>query len=147
MLQAATPKILYERPASRQVAEFVGDMNFFTGRVVAVDAQSPLVDLGPLGRVRVGTPGRTLKQDQRVTVAFRPERILVTSEPNSGTPCKVVAKSYFGSKTQYSMKVEGIDAPVVVSRANDIAHPVLEDDTDQPLWMRPDELSGVFVGD
>src|SRR5207253_10001673 len=35
--QVATPRELYEAPASRWVAEFVGDVNLFDGEVASLD--------------------------------------------------------------------------------------------------------------
>ena len=39
--QVATPRELYEAPASRWIAEFVGDVNLFEGQVASREAGSP----------------------------------------------------------------------------------------------------------
>src|SRR6185312_1340939 len=39
LMQVGTPRAVYERPASRFVADFVGTSNFIDGRVLASDAQ------------------------------------------------------------------------------------------------------------
>jgi len=48
-LQVDTPTLLYEAPKSREVAAFIGNMNFFDARVTAVDRGSATVDAGVLG--------------------------------------------------------------------------------------------------
>ena len=44
VLQTADPKTLYETPATREIASFIGTMNFFEGRVAAVAAGTATVE-------------------------------------------------------------------------------------------------------
>ncbi len=51
VLQVADPKTLYEAPASRAVASFIGTMNLFEGRVASVSGSSAVVETHALGRI------------------------------------------------------------------------------------------------
>ena len=51
VLQVDTPERLYERPVSREVADFIGTMNFVEGEVEGVENGTVTADAGPLGKV------------------------------------------------------------------------------------------------
>jgi len=80
VVQLGAPQNVYERPATRFAANFLGDANFFVGRVTMRDPTG--------GRVTL-EDGRTIitcdvlpEHDATVTVAVRPEKIsLVTADP------------------------------------------------------------------
>lgn len=74
ILQVDTPTAIYEYPEYRFVAEFIGSVNLFEGKVVETQGDHVLVE-SPLGRLlrmrdvhphAIGTP---------VTVAIRPEKM------------------------------------------------------------------------
>ncbi len=70
IVQVGSPEELYERPATRFVADFVGETNFFDIRVHATDALSAFTSGG--WRIELVTPQ---VPGSRLTVALRPERI------------------------------------------------------------------------
>src|SRR6516225_5039722 len=78
LMQVAPPAEIYERPRSRWVADFIGNVNLFEGRVGDTEAT---IEGTALGRLHVGeqiaaAPGTT------VWVAVRPEKMQVArAEP------------------------------------------------------------------
>ena len=68
--QIGTPLEVYDRPASRFVAEFVGDSNIFAGTIDS--AQPGIVDLAGIGRVRVAAAGAP---HGAVDLMIRPEKL------------------------------------------------------------------------
>jgi putrescine transport system ATP-binding protein len=84
LLQVGTPQEIYERPASRFTADFIGDTNLFYGTVQRSEE----------GRIAVSSPdfdGELLVQDAAahapgagVWISVRPERVSVTRRPASG---------------------------------------------------------------
>ena len=94
--QVGTPFDLYERPATRFVAGFIGETNFFPGTVAAPGEGSCRVDVSGalLGAMLPGAavPGAS------VTVAVRPERIRLQagSEGGAGLPGTVLDSIYLG---------------------------------------------------
>ncbi|WP_029590602.1 sn-glycerol-3-phosphate import ATP-binding protein UgpC [Franconibacter pulveris] len=82
--QIGTPVEVYEKPASRFVASFIGSpaMNLLEGRVNAEGAHFD-VDGGlslPLGRLHKSLAGR------KVTLGIRPEHIALSSQTAGGVP-------------------------------------------------------------
>ena len=74
--QIGTPTELYEQPASRFVADFLGETNFFPGRVVRSDGRRCQVDIAG-GRFEASAP-RPVTEGKPVVVAVRPERLKLT---------------------------------------------------------------------
>jgi spermidine/putrescine ABC transporter ATP-binding subunit len=83
IVQAGTPTALYERPANRFVAEFIGEANVEAGTVEAAAGPGTFrVNVGGLPVVATGAaawaPGAA------VAVAVRPERIRLSAGPATG---------------------------------------------------------------
>jgi len=72
--QVAVPRRLYEEPASRWVAEFVGDINLFEGEVTAREALRLRVATSTAGELVVAQPVAPVAET-KVAVAIRPEKI------------------------------------------------------------------------
>ena len=96
IVQQGTPRDLYERPASRFAAEFIGTANLLEGTAVAADGPGTLVRLpGGLelhadGAATPGTP---------VLLCLRPENLLPVPAGTPGSfPATVETVSYGGAR-------------------------------------------------
>ncbi|HEV2673055.1 MAG TPA: ABC transporter ATP-binding protein [Aliidongia sp.] len=78
--QIGTPSELYERPATRFVADFLGDTNFFSGTVLGSSGDHCHVEV--LGRPVEAMAPRPVAAGTAVVVAVRPERM--TLHPVAG---------------------------------------------------------------
>jgi spermidine/putrescine ABC transporter ATP-binding subunit len=81
LLQVASPQELYEAPSCRMVADFIGKMNLFCGRVVEAGAAALVVE-SELGELRFERAGLDLPSGgaAEVGVAVRPEKITLSHE-------------------------------------------------------------------
>ncbi|MGI5326930.1 ABC transporter ATP-binding protein [Actinomadura nitritigenes] len=80
--QIGPPREIYERPASRYVADFVGLANEVPGTVTHIDGEFAVLD-SPLGRT-VGVAADGLAPGQKAVAIWRPEAgRLGTQEPTS----------------------------------------------------------------
>ena len=108
LLQLATPREIYERPASRAVAEFVGLSTLLPATV----AGNGLVDLG-FAQLHAETGGR--KPGTAVTVLVRPEH--VQTDPVQGTVNRFTGtpgtQRYLGSIVRYDFQIQGLKRPVL----------------------------------
>jgi putrescine transport system ATP-binding protein len=108
LMQVAAPADIYERPNSRWVADFVGDINLFEGRV-GDDRTS--IECATAGRLRVAAPIEA-GSGTPIWVAVRPERMRITREklPPGVENClvaTVVEVGYLGDLSIYQLDVPG----------------------------------------
>ena len=121
VLQTADPKTLYETPATREIAGFIGTMNFFEGRVAAISGRTATVETPGLKRLFVGLgPKASFDVGARVLVAIRPEKLTLSREPTGemSVEGRLIAAAYLGDRSQFQVKIEGASNPVVVSTQN-----------------------------
>jgi putrescine transport system ATP-binding protein len=118
LMQVAPPAEIYERPNSRWIADFVGDINLFEGRLGDDGTSIEGSAAGPLraaAKINAG-PGAV------VWVAVRPEKMRVTHEPPSGEPenclaATVVDIGYLGDLSIYRLRI-GDGSSVKAALAN-----------------------------
>ncbi|MGQ9600628.1 MAG: ABC transporter ATP-binding protein [Anaerolineae bacterium] len=79
IVQQGPPAEVYEHPSTRFVADFLGQSNFFEGRVVDLTRDEVVVST-PTGLTIRGQPGRVYSIGQPITVAVRPEKIGLSTE-------------------------------------------------------------------
>jgi putative spermidine/putrescine transport system ATP-binding protein len=82
--QAATPTELYENAHNAFVANFVGENNGLTGRVLEQDTSWATLEL-PDGAVIRGRCGRGLRNGEEAMLALRPERAHIASPDDASS--------------------------------------------------------------
>lgn len=109
--QAGTPREIYERPASRFVADFLGAANLIDGVVEGQEAGGYTVRTAG-GSLR-SVSGARLGAGARVTVVVRPEHVEIELEEPGGTnsswPGIVVAAAFLGDAFDYVVEVGGLE--------------------------------------
>jgi putrescine transport system ATP-binding protein len=111
LMQVAPPAEIYERPNSRWVADFIGEVNLFEGRV-GDDGLS--VEGTALGRLRVGAKIDAAPQ-ATVWVAVRPEKMRITraespadqqAESENCVAATVADIGYLGDLSIYKLRCD-----------------------------------------
>jgi len=136
--QLADPPTLYERPDNAFVAQFIGENNKITGKVVAIEGDTASVELA--GNIRVqavavncgGVGNNTM-------LSIRPERVLIgdNTAPNV-MEGHVVELIYLGDHIRCRMEVAGTD-DFIVKIANSHAHAALRVGLRTPVgWVTED---------
>ncbi|CAH1658798.1 Trehalose/maltose import ATP-binding protein MalK [Hyphomicrobiales bacterium] len=107
LVQIDTPRNIYERPADRFVADFIGTMNFVTGQrargggsIILSDGQHiPL----PAGQAEAAVDGADL------TLALRPERLFIDPLPSSRDTLegRILDSNYLGNRFSYQVEIAG----------------------------------------
>jgi ABC-type Fe3+/spermidine/putrescine transport system ATPase subunit len=118
VLQIARSDDLYEKPNCREVAEFIGNMNLFEGKIATLGKGSVTVDTAA-GQLTAQAdiqfaPGTT------VYIAVRPEKMaLSTTKPERGVNAlkgRIIAETYLGDRRQYFLSTAAQAKPVTVSQ-------------------------------
>ncbi|MFA1625006.1 ABC transporter ATP-binding protein [Rhizobium mongolense] len=112
--QVGTPLELYNSPANRFVAGFIGSphMNFLETTVESVQSGRAVAALPGGQRIELPVNGANLGQGARVTVGVRPHHITVGSEPTA-IPAKIRLVEALGSETVIHADVAGQKVLVV----------------------------------
>jgi spermidine/putrescine ABC transporter ATP-binding subunit len=118
ILQVATPRSLYERPVSRAVADFIGEINFFHATVREITAETATVNAGVLGILSLPSanlaPG--IKAGDHILLAVRPEHIaFASSDAPSGVAGEIVTSSFLGERNHLHIRIPGRGELVAVS--------------------------------
>jgi ABC-type Fe3+/spermidine/putrescine transport system ATPase subunit len=100
--QLGRPRDIYERPATRFVADFVGASSVVEG--VAIDART--LELGAGLRLAVHLP-RAVTAGDRVQLLIRPERIELPSALPDAVAAKVVSVMYLGDHSEVRLDLPG----------------------------------------
>jgi spermidine/putrescine ABC transporter ATP-binding subunit len=99
--QLGAPREIYERPASRFVADFIGASTVLRCRVIADN----LVVLAHGVTIKV-TVGGALRVGEDVELAIRPERVRLAAGPGEGTAeARIEGLVYQGSMTEVSARL------------------------------------------
>lgn len=106
ILQLGRPEEIYERPANRFVADFIGETNLMSGQVSGIESGVIMVSID--GQATV--PARRIEgvsEGQQVTVAVRPERLSVSAEKQREADImgEVTEAIYIGTDMRYQVKI------------------------------------------
>ncbi|MFP5512076.1 MAG: ABC transporter ATP-binding protein [Alphaproteobacteria bacterium] len=84
--QVGTPTEIYEYPHNRFVAEFIGSINMFDGRVVETDGDQVIVASEEAGCELLIAHATPAPAGSPVSVAIRPEKIALSKDPVGDGP-------------------------------------------------------------
>lgn len=112
--QIGTPHEIYETPANRFVADFLGAVNFFAGRIVAVEGRRHLIAAAEAGATLFVERAPPLAVGGDIVVAVRPEKIAIAPAPSGdgadGPPNvldgTIAAISYRGEASTYRVALQ-----------------------------------------
>lgn len=120
ILQIGSAHDIYERPADRFVAGFIGETNFLQGAVQDTNAEATQVRLGESTVLSICQNEQALSKEQQVTLAIRPEHIRLTApEENNSLTGTLENIVYLGTDTHFHIELAGQPETLVVRRQND----------------------------
>jgi spermidine/putrescine transport system ATP-binding protein len=116
--QIGSPQDLYESPATAFVADFIGETNLLRGHIVGTTAEGLCVRVAAVTLQAEAPAPASIHPDAVVTVAVRPERIALCSEPSpqheNNLPVVVEDVIYLGMERRYVLRLS--DEDVLVHR-------------------------------
>ena len=109
ILQMDSPRQIYERPKSREVADFIGQMNLLSGVIESV-GDKVTVKTPTLGDVCVENNDQDVAVGDVVTLAIRPENLKLRSASAPGAVrVTLAASAFWGHTTYYRVVVPGAE--------------------------------------
>ncbi|MCR9127020.1 MAG: ABC transporter ATP-binding protein [Rhodobacteraceae bacterium] len=139
VLQVDTPSGLYEAPRTREVASFIGNMNFFRGTVRRNGAATGAIDTEGLGAIPVPAETLTAPDGAEVQVALRPEKFALSPDrPDDGAMSvqgHLTTTAYLGERSHYYIRIAGKSEPIAVSSPNLARFNGGSSQSDTPVWL------------
>jgi spermidine/putrescine transport system ATP-binding protein len=137
ILQIGSPRDIYDRPAVRFVASFIGETNLLMAEVLAIDGKrARLRLLAGIEATANIPPGSTLEGE--VTVAVRPEHVRLANADAPGSMTGTLGDVvYFGTDTNFHVRLG--DGETVVARVQNMCDGALPPDAGARVgvWVQP----------
>jgi spermidine/putrescine transport system ATP-binding protein len=119
--QLGPPRDIYEHPATRFVAGFIGTSNLLAGSLARVTGGQGVIEVSPDERIIVRAGRSELTAGQEVELTVRPEKIELAAGPGPAGGCAlrgtVTEVVYLGTSTSFSVHTT-TGADVVVFQQN-----------------------------
>jgi spermidine/putrescine transport system ATP-binding protein len=119
--QLGSPTEIYEHPASRFVAGFIGTSNLLTGTASRISGTDAVIEVGSDERIVVPVRGVPVAEGSKLELTVRPEKIELTTErpPPDGCALRgtVTEVVYLGTSTNFSVSTS-TGADMVVFKQN-----------------------------
>jgi len=135
--QLASPWEIYEHPATRFVAGFIGTSNLLTGTASRVTDTEAVVEVGSDERIVVPLRSVRAGQGDSLEITVRPEKIELTAERPVGDGCAVrgtvTEVVYLGTSTNFAVSTT-TGADIVVFQQNSASAGHLADRGDA-IWL------------
>ncbi len=109
IVQAGTPSEIYEFPSSKFVADFVGSVNIFEGKLIEDEPEHVRIASAELGGVIYVSHGISAAPEATVWAAVRPEKVFMSTAQPQGTDNSVRGAvqdiAYLGDLSIYLVKL------------------------------------------
>lgn len=148
VLQVGTPVEVYEHPVNRFVADFIGNVNLFEGRL-SVDETDRCAAVTAIGEIQVGH-GVSGTLNMPMAIAVRPEKIEISRERPAVNKNifagKVKEIAYFGSYSTYIVLTSD-GSQVKITEANTSRQALSEITWEDNVFFWWDDCAGVVLRD
>jgi putrescine transport system ATP-binding protein len=148
IVQVGEPPEIYEHPSTRFVADFIGSVNMFEGRVAEDEADRVRIASAEAGGDIDVSHGVHCTLDQKVWYAVRPEKIRVSrGRPKNllnafhGTVDEVL---YLGNQSMFSIRLD-TGKRIKVTRPNLDRHADEDISWDEKVWVGWEGNAGVVL--
>jgi spermidine/putrescine transport system ATP-binding protein len=137
ILQVGAPRAIYDHPAERFVASFIGETNFLAAELLAVDGGRARLRLaGGIEAVADLPPGPPPAGS--VTVAVRPEQVrLEAADAGGAMAASLEQVVYFGTDTHYHLRLATGEPVVARLQSQRDGAPPPEPGTRLGVGLRP----------
>jgi len=115
--QMGTPVEVYERPANKFVADFIGESNFLEGKIKSISKNEANIFIPGLNTELTGMPiSEGLVKGEEVVVCIRPEKIRIADKHAVNQNMihgRVTNTVYIGADTHIYLDVHGAKLKVL----------------------------------
>jgi putrescine transport system ATP-binding protein len=149
VIQTGTPKEIYEYPLNRYVADFLGTINLFEGKLSSLDEHRLVIECEETGCMINAVNTVETTTGSHLTIAVRPEKIAISKERPEESELSILQGvvwdlGYYGNLSIYRVKTAS-GKIIQVSAQNRVrsAERVLE--WDEEVYLSWDSQSSVVL--
>ena len=122
LIQVDKPEVLYARPCNREVASFIGGMNFLPAVAKRDDTNALDADVAGFGTLRIDKNPNVEERGRDLLVGIRPEQLEISADQpkdyDATVQGSVTDAAFYGESVHYYVKIDGTDQPIAVAVAN-----------------------------
>ena len=122
LVQVDTPTTLYAKPCNKEVASFIGEMNFLPAKVTAEHADGMTISTSCFGTMDIGRNPNVAQAGREIEVGIRPEQLEISAAKPEGYDATAQGKirnvAFYGENVHYHVQVESIERPISASVPN-----------------------------
>ena len=146
--QLGTAREIYEHPATKFVAAFIGTSNLFAGTVREVSEGNAVIIAGPGERILVPVSGGGAAPGDALELTVRPEKMSISTAPPRAADCAVrgvvTEVVYLGTSTNYNVKTSvGTDVTVFTQNATSADDVAVRGDS---VWLSWEPRHSYAIG-
>ncbi|NIZ13023.1 ABC transporter ATP-binding protein [Phaeobacter sp. HF9A] len=136
VLQVGDARAIYDRPADRFVADFIGEANFIAGTIESRDGAQHRVTLD--GATLSATGDVDVAPGTAVTLMIRPEHVQVSTEASANAlPARLERTVFLGTDTHYYLRLHNGEPFIAREQNRSAATAPLEPGADVYIVVDP----------
>ena len=139
VLQIASPEMIYQRPVSVEVANFIGQMNFIDASVTDLKDGEAVLDTAGLGQIKAPASAAFIQKGANIVVAIRPEKLTLSKERRTdgqnAVQGVIETAAYLGDRRHFYVSVQGCEKPLAVAAQEVEMSAGQSLDRDSAVWV------------
>ena len=115
-------RTLYAKPCNKEIASFIGEMNFLPAEVSAETGENLTVSTPCFGTMEIEKNPNVAQAGRDIEIGIRPEQLEISAEqpPDyDGTAQGTIRDvAFYGENVHYHVQVDGVARPIAASVPN-----------------------------
>ena len=137
LVQVASPTELYAKPCNKQVASFIGEMNFIPAEIKDEIDSKIEVTVAGIGNLKIEKNNNAQNLGSSCLLGIRPEQIAISNNKPENQEIKLEGSirdiAFYGENIHYHVRVKELDQMIAVSVPN-YFHRV-DFKIDEKIWL------------
>jgi len=122
LMQVDSPETLYAKPCNREVASFIGEMNFLPAKIKSENKGTLSVTTACFAELTIERNPNVSTHGGSILVGIRPEQLEISKVEPDGYDATVQGEisdiAFYGENIHYHVRVPGIAKPIAASVPN-----------------------------
>ncbi len=122
LMQVDRPEVLYAQPCNREVAAFIGGMNFVPAELIKEDGDQLQIKAAGFGTLNIDVNPNVRERGSALLIGVRPEQLEIAATKPEGYDSTIEGTianvAFYGESVHYYVEVEGLTDVVSVAVPN-----------------------------